>query len=666
MLFSTAFSLFLLFAPVVVVPTSFDSPRAVSLSGVPALGRVHQIVVLDVDGDARTDLLLAADAGTHLCLRRSSQVLSFACSTLSFAANVAATANLSHVSVLLVERAADRWSATQRRVSILAVDRAGASRVLRTDTFASDIETNPFVVDIDLDGVLDFLHPVSSNYSFLYSRALGDGTFVAVNTSGDSTPIRPYSGFIVGVDVNNRQIIDLSHSEFMYMRYVDAADRARGEKQWGPPPEQNPCCTQCIDHCTLYNYDEPCSRPCDRTCTCTYDGGRNVAARGMPGCDNSEPALHVFLDCNGDGFLDVITACGSTPLEVHRNDGRSSLLNEGLVTGAALTGISAGDVVDVDEDGDMDLVLASERTVSLLRNNGTCGFSLQVVATFAADVEALAAMHADADGALDIVVITDGTMRVLPSVRPTKRGDSLTVRLLDQKGVRTPVGSRIVLRDGSTQKPFATRHVLPMHGSALKPDTEEHLFFWPAGAHDSVDVLVFFSSRPNGTSPDTTWLGVPKGTTLTVAHAGQQQVKNFVVATTSTTGPSSPNTVGQPSTGIATRSAVIEIVSDATHLVHAIPDAVQTLPFWIWIIVAVVALLLVLVVAALIVRALSARREAEAGDTNKFNTPAPPNIYSEFPVPSMQSAREHEYANNDIHNFSAYDWVPNSHGGGNS
>lgn len=123
------------------------------------------------------------------------------------------------------------------------------------------------------------------------------------------------------------------------------------------------------------------------------------------------------LDVNGDGLLDLffpgISANGGGGSRLYVSTGRLQWTDRAGELGVANTGSSSGCVaVDLDGDGDSDLVTTGLGGARLFRNEGG-KFAEQPLGTFAPDLvtTAVVAFDADGDGDLDLAIAAYGRFR---------------------------------------------------------------------------------------------------------------------------------------------------------------------------------------------------------------------------------------------------------------
>jgi Flp pilus assembly protein TadD len=160
-----------------------------------------------------------------------------------------------------------------------------------------------------------------------------------------------------------------------------------------------------------------------------------TAAAGLRDVDGAKRAL--FVDLDHDGDLDVILVGGGS-LGVYRNnlDGTFTLLPnaDGIIRGGSDAAFG-----DFDDDGRTDVFIASENGGdALFRNDGARGFSL--VGATGARSRAVAVADYDNDGALDVLVVgtagpslwhNDGSGNLTRDVRSFPQGVATTAAFLD-------------------------------------------------------------------------------------------------------------------------------------------------------------------------------------------------------------------------------------------
>ena len=125
-------------------------------------------------------------------------------------------------------------------------------------------------------------------------------------------------------------------------------------------------------------------------------------------------AQSVFAaDMNGDGDLDVLSASeDDDTIAWYENDGSADpVFTERVITTAA-NGAQSVFAVDLDSDGDLDVLSASEfdNTIAWYENDGRANpaFSEQLITTAARRAQSVFAADLDGDGDLDVLSASDG------------------------------------------------------------------------------------------------------------------------------------------------------------------------------------------------------------------------------------------------------------------
>ena len=119
------------------------------------------------------------------------------------------------------------------------------------------------------------------------------------------------------------------------------------------------------------------------------------------------PFATAAADFNGDGALDVVTLnAGGRSLSVRFNDGRGQF--NGTTNLSAGSDMKAFAVLDMDNDGDLDLLTANGKLIIVKLNSGTGSFVdggfMPITTTITDDVYSLVVGDVDADGYPDLLL----------------------------------------------------------------------------------------------------------------------------------------------------------------------------------------------------------------------------------------------------------------------
>lgn len=196
--------------------------------------------------------------------------------------------------------------------------------------------------DFNNDGSLDIL---VSNYrldpNFLWANN-GDGTFsnLAQDKGVQGINVDGYYGHTIGSvfgDIDNDGFVDLYSSNLAHPRHIGFSDRSMLLMNSGPP---------------AYRYDD------------------RFASSGIGFHEtNADPG---FADVDNDGDLDLHMTSVYRGISSHlyRNDGNHRFTDISWIAGTRIKNGWGSAFADYDNDGDVDLFLASRDGVRLLRNNG--------------------------------------------------------------------------------------------------------------------------------------------------------------------------------------------------------------------------------------------------------------------------------------------------------
>jgi len=113
------------------------------------------------------------------------------------------------------------------------------------------------------------------------------------------------------------------------------------------------------------------------------------------------------VDVDGDGDMDVVgSSAGSVGW--YENDG-SENFNTNIVS---TSGVSSVYAVDLDGDGDMDVLGSSAGSVSWYKNGGSENFSTHIITTAAGDAQSVYTADVDGDGDLDVLSAALGDSKI--------------------------------------------------------------------------------------------------------------------------------------------------------------------------------------------------------------------------------------------------------------
>ena len=195
-------------------------------------------------------------------------------------------------------------------------------------------------------------------------------------------------------------------------------------------------------------------------------------------------------DVNKDGYTDFfLGAKGRSSLAL--SDGRGAF----AVSPApeAASGALAGQFVDYDNDGLLDLLVVAAKGNALLRNLGTSWADVSASA-FAGprakgtlDAASLAVADLDGDGDEDALVATASGLRRLVN-EGGSRNHSFAVRLAGRVSNRGGVGAKVDIRAGSLRQKIETQAAVPMpapadvvFGLGARPAPDAVRIIWVSG-----------------------------------------------------------------------------------------------------------------------------------------------------------------------------------------
>ena len=213
--------------------------------------------------------------------------------------------------------------------------------------------------------------------------------------------------------------------------------------------------------------------------------------------DERPGAIHAFpFDIEGDGDLDIAVSLSqvSEEINIYRNNGQGNFTKHSLINeDSAYYGMSGLEVIDLDQDGDQDIIYSNGDTldgdlpghilphdyhgVNWLENKGDGEFTrhhlTNVWGAFTSH-----AVDLDDDGDLDIIV---GTLQI-PDLFPDE--DRIDVVILENKG------NQQFIRHDSTQ---IYRYLLTFDSGDIDGDGDieliggSHRISWPGPSHRGIE-----------------------------------------------------------------------------------------------------------------------------------------------------------------------------------
>jgi len=220
---------------------------------------------------------------------------------------------------------------------------------------------------------------------------------------------------------------------------------------------------------------------------------RDVAVEAGIGAAGNFTAAAVG-DFNKDGFTDFYFAASDSPGLFAASDGRYHFKTS--APPASVAGATAAQFFDYDNDGLLDLVVASPKGLRLIRNVGDGWADVSEKATRAASggsgtqsqPRALASADLDGDGDTDIIFgVPGGGLRVLRN-EGGNRNNSVRVRLAGKVSNRGGVEAKVDVRAGSLQQRLETYSAFPApapadltFGIGRRAYADAVRVLWPSG-----------------------------------------------------------------------------------------------------------------------------------------------------------------------------------------
>ncbi len=309
----------------------------------------------------------------------------------------------------------DLRSPAATRNYLLRHDRVGAESTLVDVTAAAGLASRGYgmgigVGDIDGDGYPDLYFANAGGNQLLHNR--GDGTFVDI-TEASGTDDPRWSVAVAFFDADGDGALDLfvgNYLDFTVRTHQTCTDRADR-----------------VDYCGPSAYPGLGNRLFRGDGRGGFDDVSRTSGVGAPARSTLGA---VALDANRDGLLDLFVANDQMPNALWLNQGALRFLDDGLMSGTALSGsgqpeASMGVIADdLDGDGQLDLFLTHLRgeTNTFLRGDGE-GLYLDATDEFGLGAPSwgstgfgTSAPDLDLDGRRDLFV-ANGAVVALPDLR---------------------------------------------------------------------------------------------------------------------------------------------------------------------------------------------------------------------------------------------------------
>jgi hypothetical protein len=143
--------------------------------------------------------------------------------------------------------------------------------------------------------------------------------------------------------------------------------------------------------------------------TLWLNDGRGDFTASQQDFGNSEAHDVALQDLNGDGFPDIFLLNHAAPCKVFFNGGKGNFRDSGQKLGNA-TGYESVDCGDIDQDGDIDFVVANSIDgVKIWLNEKHSGQCIEAGPYFEAGTTKLKLFDADLDGDLDLFTANQTT-----------------------------------------------------------------------------------------------------------------------------------------------------------------------------------------------------------------------------------------------------------------
>ena len=195
-------------------------------------------------------------------------------------------------------------------------------------------------------------------------------------------------------------------------------------------------------------------------------------------------------DVNKDGYVDVFFARGDGPGTLALSNGRGAFTTTPL---PAAANAAAAQLLDYDADGLLDLLVLTAAGPKMLRNTGggwtdvTARALPPSPASGIDDTAAIATGDLDGDGDIDVAIRTIAGLRIWRNDRAA-RAHTVTVQLTSRVSNRSAIGARIDMRAGSLRQRLETVSATPapspssiVFGLGTRPGADVVRVLWPSG-----------------------------------------------------------------------------------------------------------------------------------------------------------------------------------------